>query len=154
MRMTEMQAAIGILQLNKLDQMIKRRNFLSNKIWRTVSKFSCFRYYEIPKNITFAGYRCYVFVNSNYLKKNWSRKKIIIELNKKGINCKSGSCPKYIKKKHLKNWVKNILLRNAKKLGKESIAFEVHPNLTDNEIKFICNSINEIAGICSFNKII
>ena len=31
------------------------------------------------------------------------------------------------------------------KLGKESIAFEVHPNLTDNEIKFICNSINEIA---------
>ena len=27
MRMTEMQAVIGILQLNKLDQMIKRRNF-------------------------------------------------------------------------------------------------------------------------------
>ena len=34
MRMTEMQAVIGILQLNKLDQMIKRRNFLSNKIWK------------------------------------------------------------------------------------------------------------------------
>ena len=75
MRMTEMQAVIGILQLNKLDQMIKRRNFLSNKIWNTASKYSCFRYYKIPKNIRFAGYRCYVFVNSSFLKKNWSRKK-------------------------------------------------------------------------------
>ena len=153
MRMTEMQAVIGTLQINKLDQMIKRRNFLSNKIWKTVSNFSCFRYYKIPQNIRFAGYRCYVFVNSNFLKKNWSRKKIIIELNKKGINCKSGSCPEIYKEKAFKKMgYQNISLSNAKKLGEESIAFEVHPNLTDNEIKFICNSIIEIADICSIQK--
>lgn len=153
MRMTEMQAVIGILQLNKLDQMIKRRNFLSNKIWKTVSKYSCFRYFKLPKNIRFAGYRCYVFVNSNFLKKNWSRKKIIIELNKKGINCKSGSCPEIYKEKAFKKLgYQDISLINAKKLGKESIAFEVHPNLTNNEIKFICNSIIEIADICSIQK--
>jgi len=153
MRMTEMQAVIGTLQINKLDQMIKRRNFLSNKIWKTVSNFSCFRYYKIPQNIRFAGYRCYVFVNTNFLKKNWSRKKIIIELNKKGINCKSGSCPEIYKEKAFKKMgYQNISLSNAKKLGEESIAFEVHPNLTDNEIKFICNSIIEIADICSIQK--
>ena len=46
----------------------------------------------------------------------------------------------------------DISLSNAKKLGEESIAFEVHPNLTNNEIKFICNSIIEIADICSIQK--
>jgi len=153
MRMTEMQAVIGILQLNKLDQMIKRRNFLSNKIWKTASKYSCFHYYKIPKNIRFAGYRCYVFVNSSFLKKNWSRKKIIIELNKKGINCKSGSCPEIYKEKAFKKLgYQDISLSNAKKLGEETIAFEVHPNLTNNEIKFICNSIIEIADICSIQR--
>ena len=71
-------------------------------------------------------------------------------MNKKGINCKSGSCPEIYKEKAFKKLgYQDISLSNAKKLGEESIAFEVHPNLTNNEIKFICNSIIEIADICS-----
>ena len=79
------------------------------------------------------------------------KKKIIIELNKKGINCKSGSCPEIYKEKAFKKLGTKYFTQNAKKLGEESIAFEVHPNLTNNEIKFICNSIIEIADICSAN---
>ncbi len=150
MRMTEMQAAIGIVQLKKLDKMVNKRNYNSNKILNIASKFECFRYYKIPSNIIFAAYRCYIFVNNKFLKKNWSRKKIIIELNKLGINCKSGSCPEIYREKAFKKLGYNkISLKNAKKLGRESIAFEVHPTITKKEINYICKKLFEIGKLCS-----
>lgn len=150
MRMTEMQAAIGIIQLKKLDEMLKKRNFNTNKILDIASKFSCFRYYKLPSNIIFAAYRCYIFVNDKFLEKKWSRKRIIIELNKFGINCKSGSCPEIYREKAFKKLGYNkISLKKAKKLGKESIAFEVHPTITKKEINYICKKLFEIGKLCS-----
>ncbi len=150
MRMTEMQAAIGLIQLANLEKMISLRNRNSVKIWKTASKFDCFRIQNIPSDIRFAGYRCYIFVKNNRLKKGWSRSKIITALNYNGINCKSGSCPEIYKEKAFKNLgYKDMNLKIAKQLGKESIAFEVHPNLTKNEINYICSKISKVGIMCS-----
>lgn len=150
MRMTEMQAAIGLVQLSKLDKMIKIRNNNVKKIWKVASNFNCFRIPFVPSEIKLAAYRCYIFLNLNELKKGWSRSRIVLILNSFGINCKSGSCPEIYKEKAFKKIGYNDLkLKNAQKLGKESIAFEVHPNLTSKEVQYICDKLEIVGSNCS-----
>ena len=150
MRMTEMQAAIGLIQLDNIDKMLEKRNYNSLQIWNTASKFKCFRIPLLFKNIRFAGYRCYIFVNKNLLLKKWSREKIILRLNDFGIKAKSGSCPEIYREKAFKKLnYKNLKLKNARQLGDESIAFEVHPNLTQKEIFYICDTITKVGNLCS-----
>ena len=92
MRLTEMQAAIGIVQLKYLNNWIKQRRrnffFLSKKF----KEFKIFRVQTLNKKIYIAPYRFCFFVIKKNLKFGWSREKILVELNKKKIPCTMGSC--------------------------------------------------------------
>jgi dTDP-4-amino-4,6-dideoxygalactose transaminase len=91
-RMTEMQATIGRIQLKKIPYWHKKRLDSANKIWKSVDSCDAFIVQKTPKHMEHAAYKCYVYVNSENLKKDWNRDKIIKEINNLGVPCYSGSC--------------------------------------------------------------
>lgn len=136
LRMTEIQSAIGRIQLKKLKSFIKERKFNANIINKIFSKFEFIIVPQVPKNIEHAFYRYYVRIDKAKLKKGWSRDRILKKLNQMGIMSNQGSCSEIYLEKCFKNQKIGpaTRLKNAKLLGEQSVAFIVDPRLNINKI--------------------
>jgi dTDP-4-amino-4,6-dideoxygalactose transaminase len=145
-RMTEMQAAIGIIQLKRMDEWHAQRVRNANRIWSVARKCKGLRAPIIDKHINHAAYKCYVFIERSHLKIDWSQAKIIEEINALGVPCYSGSCSEvYLEKSFDKSGLRpKTNLPNAKKLGDDSLMFLVHPTLTNDEIQKTCDVITSV----------
>jgi len=145
-RITEMQAAIGRVQLKYIDIWHNKRVSNMNKILGTAKKCKGLRVPEIPHYMDHAAYKCYVFVNVSDLTPSWDRGRVVRKINELGVPCFTGSCPEVYLEKSFDNTSFRPLQRmpNAKKLGETSLMFLVHPTLTDNEINKTCSVIMQV----------
>ena len=100
----------------------------------------------MKKKIIHSYYKYYFYINNQFLKKSWDRDSILIELNKAGISCGSGSCPEIYKEKAIKNLGLGIngVLKNANLLSKGTISINIHHYLIDNDIKKIQKTIDKL----------
>jgi dTDP-4-amino-4,6-dideoxygalactose transaminase len=142
-RMTEMQAAIGRIQLKRMLNWQKERTKNISSIWSAARQCKGLRVPEVSDYIQHAAYKCYVFVEPKKLKISWDRNKIIQEINKLGVPCYFGACSEVYLEKAFENtgFRPKERLVNAKELGETSIVFLVHPTLTKDEIKKTCDVI-------------
>ncbi len=145
-RMTEMQAAIGRVQLKRMPDWHEKRLNNANSIWNVAKQCKGLRVSAIPDYIEHATYKCYVFVELDKLDQNWSRDRIIKEINILDVPCYSGSCSEV----HLEKAFDDTGFRpkerlpNARELGEASLMFLVHPTLTKDEIQKTCDAISFI----------
>ena len=153
-RMTEFQAAIGLIQIGKLTQWNKKRIDNLNTIYEGVKdlpniripKYRCkecscnFENGVYCKN---AAYKCYLFVNGD----EFLRNKIMTEVNKEGVPCFYGSCSEvYLETAFKEEGLQpKIRLKVAKELGETSLMFLIHPNLTQTEIDKTIKVIRKVA---------
>ena len=143
-RMTEMQAAIGRIQLKRMSDWQNKRINNANKIWNAAKKCKLLRVPILPNYLEHAAYKCYVFVKTDLNIRN----KIMSEINKKGVPCYSGSCSEV----YLEKAFENTGLRPQKRLpiaqqlGETSLMFMVHPTLTEKEIQKTCDVLVEVAS--------
>jgi dTDP-4-amino-4,6-dideoxygalactose transaminase len=146
-RLTEFQSALGRIQLKKINTWNNKRNFNSKVILDELKKYKgLVNIPNIPKDYKHAWYRCCVSINKCFLKKNWTRDKIIDELSIRGIGVNIGSCPEIYLEKAFKNkpYKPKRRLVNAKVLGETNIAFLVHPTISSGELLNIKKSINQV----------
>ena len=142
-RMTEMQAAIGRIQLKRMSNWHEKRLNNANSIWSAAKKCKGLRVPAIPDYIEHAAYKCYVFVNGGVE----LRDKIMREVNEKGVPCYSGSCSEVYLEKAFDNtgFRPKERLPVARELGETSLMFLVHPTLTKEEIQKTCDILTEVA---------
>ncbi|MGJ8681695.1 DegT/DnrJ/EryC1/StrS family aminotransferase [Paraglaciecola sp.] len=145
-RMTEMQAAVGRIQLQKMPQWFETRTIYGQQIWNTARKFKSLRVPDVPQNIHHAFYKCYVFVEPSQLKTGWDRDRIIQTLVDQNVPCFSGSCSEVYKEKAFDNTDLRPLspLLNAIELGETSLMFLVHPTLKPEEVDKCCSAFSEV----------
>jgi dTDP-4-amino-4,6-dideoxygalactose transaminase len=145
-RLTEMQSAIGRIQLNKMSDWFVLRNHNANKIESVLSKFACIRLIEVPNYIEHAQYKYYAFIKPELLRQGWSRDRIVDEINSLGVPCFQGSCSEVYLEKAFDNtdFRPKASLPIAKELGETSLMFLVHPTLTLPEIEKTCQVINDV----------
>ena len=150
-RMTEMQAAIGRIQLKKMPGWHVKRTTNADKIWNTAKQCKGLRVPDIPDYIEHAAYKCYVFVELDQLKEDWDRDRIIREINVLGVPCYSGSCSEVYLEKAFNDtkFRPKERLPNARELGETSLMFLVHPTLTKDEIQKICDVITSVMGLAT-----
>lgn len=149
-RLTEMQSAIGRIQVKRMPTWTKTRTTYAHKIFDVCKKYSFLNVHQVPDYIEHAFYKCYVTLNVEKLPSSWSRDTIINAISEQGIPCFSGSCSEVYKEKAFKNtsYQPKKTLKNAKKLGDTSLMFLVHPTLTNQEISKTCKVLEAI-----FNQI-
>ena len=145
-RMTEMQAAIGRIQLTRMLSWHFKRLENAKKVWNAARTCKGLRVPHIPDHIEHAAYKCYVFVKLEYLNKGWTRDKIIININALGVPCFAGSCSEvYLEKAFDNTGLRpNQRLPNAKELGETSLMFLVHPTLTEEEVQLMCDVLESV----------
>ena len=145
-RMTEMQAAIGRIQLKRMHEWHSQRLTYARKIWERASQLPGLRVPLVPEEIDHAVYKCYVFVEPDQLSPGWSRDHILMAIRKKGVPCYSGTCPELYLEKAFDNtgWRPAERLSVARKLGETSLMFLVHPTLTNEEIEKTCQALHDV----------
>ena len=145
-RLTEMQSAIGRIQLRRMPQWHQRRAEISQRIWSAARELAGLRVPEIPTHITHAAYKCYVFVRPEVLASGWTRDRIVDEINKRGVPCYTGSCSEVYLEKAFDNtdFRPKKRLPNARELAETSLMFLCHPTLTDDEVGKTCETIRDV----------
>jgi dTDP-4-amino-4,6-dideoxygalactose transaminase len=139
-RLTEMQSAIGRIQLSRMSDWTTKRQINAKKIDEVAKQFKVVRTIDVPENIEHAEYKHYCFVNSEYLADGWTRDRIVDEIVALGVPCYQGSCSEVYLEKAFDNtgYRPKQRLRNAKLLGETSLMFLVHPTLTEEEMAKTC----------------
>ncbi len=153
-RLTEMQSAIGRIQLKRMADWTKRRNENAEKIFQVCRQYDWLIVPKVPEHIVHAYYKCYVFVDIDKLPNHTSRDDIINTINKLNVPCYSGSCSEVYKEKAFDhtNLRPEKALKNAKTLGEISLMLLVHPTLTENEMNMVCQKLNQAFDIIE-NKV-
>lgn len=99
-RMTEMQAAIGRLQLGKLEPWLAQRHANAQRLLELLRDEPALRVPWPGADVRHAWYKFYCFVRLEALKPGWDRDRILVEAGASGgIAFFSGSCPEiYLEK--------------------------------------------------------
>jgi dTDP-4-amino-4,6-dideoxygalactose transaminase len=145
-RMTEMQAAIGRIQLTRMSDWTAKRQVNAKAIDEAVKPFSVIRTVNVPEYMEHAEYKHYMFVVTGQLNAGWSRDRIADEVTLKGVPCFQGSCSEVYLEKAFDGtgFRPKERLKNAKELGETSLMFLVHPTLTKSEIDKTCEVLAEV----------
>ncbi|AWS96193.1 MULTISPECIES: DegT/DnrJ/EryC1/StrS family aminotransferase [Citrobacter] len=145
-RMLEMQGVIGRIQLKRMAEWTQRRQKNGRAIDAALKDLRGVRLVQIPKYIEHAEYKHYVFIKPTALKADWTRDRIIKEINDAGVPCYQGSCSEIYLEKAFDNtgWRPATSLPNAVELGETSLMFLVHPTLTQSEIDFTCEVARKV----------
>ena len=131
-RMMEMQAVIGRIQLTKMVEWTQKRAENMEKVLAAFESSPYFTVHLPSDDYVHAAYKCYVQVNKEALPKDWSRDRIINEINALNVPCFSGSCSEVYLEHAFDNtpWRPVQRLKNAQKLGETSLMFLIHPTLS------------------------
>ena len=145
-RMTEMQAAIGRIQIRELARWREKRARNALEISRVLGAFEAVTVPSVPGYIEHAYYRCYVRIDDSKLAPGWTRDRIADALNNRGVPAFTGSCPEIYREKAFDDTAYRPAtpLSAAIELGQQSLAFLVHPTLTDKDLRFVCDSIESV----------
>lgn len=128
-RLTEMQSAIGRIQLSRLPEWRAVRARNATLILDAARTNPLYRVPDIPNSSTHAFYKAYVFVNGDAA----LRDQIMAQINADGVPCLTGSCSEIYREKAFGVVAKRQPV--AQELGETSLMFLVHPTLTDAEVK-------------------
>ena len=145
-RMMEMQAVIGRIQLKRMPKWTAKRQANAAKLEAAMKPFASIRLVDVPDDIEHAQYKFYAFVKPENLKPDWSRDRIVNELTALKVPCYQGSCSEVYLEKAFENtpWRPKERLKNAVILGDTSLMFLVHPTLTESEMDFCCQHIQDV----------
>lgn len=157
-RMLEIQAVIGRIQLRQLPEWVEARKRNAEALWAVCHEFPALRVPQIkctncPGNCKAAGasckhahYKCYVYVQPEYLITGWTRDRIIEAINALGVPCYQGSCSEVYLEKAFDGtgWRPKNRMPVAKVLGETSLMFLVHPTLTQSEVEKTCDAIKQV----------
>jgi len=150
-RLTEMQAAIGRIQLNRMNDWQEKRQANSYYLDVVCNEFDTLRVPIVPNYIEHARYKYYVFVRPEKIRDGWNRDRIIYEISRQGVPCFQGSCSEVYLEKAFDNTElrPKKRLEIAKELGETSLMFLVHPTLKKTEIDKTCNVIEKVMKLAS-----
>ena len=145
-RMTEIQGALGRIQLGKLPEWTQRRRQNAERIWKTADSIPALRSPKLVAGGGHAAYKAYVFVDPAALKDGWSRDRIMLEILGRGVPCLCGGCPEiYLEKAFDPTpWRPDPGLPVARQLGETNLMFLVHPTLEDEHIDRACGALAEV----------
>lgn len=136
-RMLEVQAAVGRIQLTRMEAWTARRTAIARAIASALAPFGeAVRVPEPSETMTHAYYRQYAYVRPDGLKTGWSRDRIVAACIERGAIVMHGSCSEV----YLERAFDDAPFRPAQRfpvareLGETSLMFLCHPTITDDEL--------------------
>jgi dTDP-4-amino-4,6-dideoxygalactose transaminase len=151
-RMLEMQAAVGRIQLRRIEAWTAARASNAAVLAKALQPFagptgpvrapafacgaSCAATHGCTLGCVHAQYKFYAYVRPENLAPGWSRDRLVESINAEGVPCYQGSCSEVYLEKAFDGtgWRPEPRLAVAKTLGETSLMWLVHPTLTADEM--------------------
>jgi dTDP-4-amino-4,6-dideoxygalactose transaminase len=146
-RLTEVQAAIGRIQLTKLSKWTAERRGNAQRLIDGLSRLPILRVPVPPVYVGHAFYKLYAYVQPEHLARGWSRDRIMAELNERGVPTTVGSCSEIYRESAFsaRGWGPKEPLPIARELGETSLMFMVHPTLSAAALQATVDSMRQVA---------
>jgi len=137
-RMTDIQAAIGIVQLGKLDEIIRLRTRLVERYTKAISQMSAFKLPTWPAG-SVPNFQSFV---AELADGSADRDALLAFMNGRGIGCGPGICPIHMQpvyaEKHSADHLPETL-----RAAERSFLLPLYPGMTDDELDFVVDSLKE-----------
>lgn len=145
-RMLEMQAVIGLLQLDHVGGWVEARQRNAARLAAALAPFEAVRVPVVANHSTHAYYRFYAFVDPARLAKGWTRNRIIEAINALGVPCLHGSASEVYLEKAFEGtgWRPSERLPVARELGETSLCFLVHPTITEAQMELAATVARDV----------
>lgn len=145
-RMIEMQAVIGLIQLERMAEWTARRTRIAHALGNACAPYRALRLPSSPNHIVHGWYRFYAFVQPEVLAPGWTRNRVIEAIAAEGVPCFHGSASEVYLERAFDGtgWRPLERLPVARELGETSLAFLVHPTLTEQEVQKTCDVIHQV----------
>jgi hypothetical protein len=145
-RITEMQSAIGRLQLAKLPQWLEQRRRNAGLLSLGLAPVPGLRLAAPPGHSEHAWYKYYAFIRPEMLRSGWNMERILEALDAEGIPCGVGSCSEiYLEKAFVDAGLGPPQpLPVAKRLADSTLMFMLHPGLTEQDMRDTCTAVAKV----------
>lgn len=145
-RMTEMQAAIGRVQLKKLPKWLAQRRANAHCLSEAVADIPGVIVDAYDAHILSARYKYFIRIDEGKLPGNKTRADIIAGLLALGIQCGSGSCPDMSKEIAFQGREprRDGNLENAHRLGASTIMFPVDHLFNEDDMLVIAGALKKV----------
>ncbi|QNG27904.1 DegT/DnrJ/EryC1/StrS aminotransferase family protein [Synechococcus sp. HK01-R] len=145
-RLTELQSAIGRIQLQRLPEWTAARTRNTLLLADALADCSAVRVPLPPEGITHAWYKFYAFVRPEALADGWSRDRILSEIASLGYPALSGSCSEIYLEKCFQEagLVPAQRLPVARALGETSLMFLVHPTIIPEQMAGYAEAVRTV----------
>jgi len=145
-RLTELQSAIGRIQLQRLPDWTSIRTRNALLLAKALSDLPAIRVPLPPEHLTHAWYKFYAFVKPEALADGWSRNRILSDIAALGYPALSGSCSEIYLEKCFQDagLAPAARLPVARQLGETSLMFLVHPTITPDQMEGYAQAVRSV----------
>jgi dTDP-4-amino-4,6-dideoxygalactose transaminase len=144
-RLSEVQSAVGRMQLSKLEDFIAHRRAMARIYDRRLAEVAGLRVVTVPEHLRHAYYKYYAYVIPEQLRSGWSRDRIMVALQERGVPGGSGSCSEvYLEDAFPPELRPSQRLPVARELGETSLMFLVDPTITPDDVERYCDVVADV----------
>ena len=145
-RLTELQSAIGRIQLQRLPEWTSIRTRNALLLAEALGDLPAVRVPLPPEHLNHAWYKFYAYVQPEALAEGWSRDRILSEIAALGYPAFSGSCSEiYLEKCFQEAGLAPAeRLPVARELGETSLMFLVHPTITPDQMACYAQAVRSV----------
>ncbi len=138
-RLTEMQGALGRIQLRRLSEWIELRRRHAAILRDSLADLPGLRIPTPPADVGHSYYKFYAFLDRSRLQPGWTRDRVAAEIMARGPFCGCGSCGEIYREQAFASAGLGPAqpLPIAHELHESSLMFQVHPTLTDDDMRAI-----------------
>jgi len=145
-RLTEPQAAIGRMQLAKLEHWVERRGVNAALLAKGLQDLPVVRVPQPPAGLQHAWYKFHFYLNPERLRPDWTRDRVLEAIQAEGAPCFAGSCSEvYLERAFDTTPFRPAeRLPVARELGETSLVLLVHPTLERRHMERICDAARKV----------
>ncbi len=152
-RLTEMQAALGRIQLTRLPWWVAVRRRNADILTEAIGQSPLLTIPRPSASQFHSYYKHYAFIQPKRLAAGWSRDRIVRDVQAKGVPCGVGSCSEiYLEKAFQRLGLapeRPCLV--SRDLGERSLMFLVHPTLEREQMREMGRRVRETLDVATVN---
>ena len=141
-RLTDIHAALGMSQLERLDEIVSERNFLLER-YKEISDKLPFQFLKIPENVYSSVHLAIIKLDN---KDRDFHRKIFEGMRAEGIGVQIHYIPVHLQPYYQKQGFHSGQFPNAEAYSLNAITLPLFPGLNFNDQNFIINRLNSLIG--------
>lgn len=140
-RMTDMQAAVGIVQMTRVAEMLRQRKMQAEIYDQRLSKLEGLEIPFVPEYATHSYSSYCIRINKDA---KLTRDEVLSAMAKQGISCRTGIQPLHHEPCYKNSLHSKISLEHTEQAAKETMFLPIFPGMTEVQQESICRTLEQL----------